>query len=101
MRVLLRPYARSLSELMSDRPLRAASLERSLAIIRDLPGVTVKDATLARSEADPARNELTVTIRGRRMLRGVRLHRQSRYRRWRSNAGLFVDQLCIAACAGR
>ena len=31
---------------MSDRPLRAASLERSLAIIRDLPGVTVKDATL-------------------------------------------------------
>jgi len=63
----VRPVA---ERLMSDRPLRAASLERSLAIIRDLPGVTVKDATLARSEADPARNELTVTIRGRR-IRGV------------------------------
>ena len=47
----VRPVA---GELMSDHPLRAASLERSLAIIRDLPGVTVKDAKFsARSEADP------------------------------------------------
>jgi hemolysin activation/secretion protein len=53
--------------LLKDRPLRTSTLERSLAIIRKIPGVTVKDATLSRSPNDPQLHILTIVLGGSRV----------------------------------
>lgn len=48
--------------LFAERPLRNATLERALGLMRDLPGVTVTDAKLSRSPRDPARHQLTIAV---------------------------------------
>jgi len=55
------------AELREDRPLRTSALERVLGIIRDMPGVTVRDTRISRSPADPARHELTIFVGGDRV----------------------------------
>ena len=49
-------------QLVNDRPLRTATLERVLGLIRDLPGLTVVETRISRSPADPARHELTIVL---------------------------------------
>jgi hemolysin activation/secretion protein len=68
---LFAPAVRSIAErLRGDRPLRTSTLERVLSLIRETPGVTVKDASLRRSPADPGDNVLTIVISADRV-RGV------------------------------
>jgi hemolysin activation/secretion protein len=54
-------------QLLEDRPLRNSRLERSLAIIRKIPGATLKDATLSRSVNDPRQHVLTIVLGGARV----------------------------------
>ena len=49
-------------QLVNDRPLRTATLERVLGLIRDFPGLTVIETKISRSPADPARHELTIVL---------------------------------------
>ncbi len=63
----IRPVA---ERLKADRPLRTATLERTLGLARDIPGVVVSDARLTRSAGDPARHELTIVV-GADRLRGL------------------------------
>lgn len=55
--------ARVIAErLRSDRPLRSSTLERTLGLIRDLPGLVVSDVRISRSPQDPARHRLTIVL---------------------------------------
>lgn len=47
--------------LLTDKPLRAKTLERVVGLLRDVPGVVVSDVTISRSQDDPARHTLTIT----------------------------------------
>lgn len=59
--------ARAAAEgLLQERPLQSSTLERSLGLIRKIPGVTIKDATLARSAADPRQYALAIVLAGGR-----------------------------------
>ena len=49
-------------KLHAERPLRTASLERALGLVRDIPGVMVSDVRISRSPGDPSRHELTITL---------------------------------------
>lgn len=49
-------------QLTTDRPVQLATLENVLGNIRDLPGVSVTDTKLSRSDTDPARHKLTISI---------------------------------------
>ena len=53
--------------LGADRPLRKSTLERSLGLARDIPGIIVTDVRLSRSSRDPARHQLTITLRSDRI----------------------------------
>ena len=53
--------------LKRSTPLRADSLERTLGLIRDLPGYTVTDVALLRSAADPSLYKLEITVVRRRV----------------------------------
>lgn len=48
--------------LLKDQPLRAATLERVLGLMRDLSGMLVADVRIARSPDDPARHVLTIVV---------------------------------------
>ena len=48
--------------LLKDVPLRAATLERAIGLIRDMPGFTVVDVRLARSDRDAARHSLKIIV---------------------------------------
>jgi len=48
--------------LLADTPLRASTLERTIGLVRDFPGLRVIDATLARSGADSALYDLKITV---------------------------------------
>lgn len=49
-------------KLTSERPLRRETLERAIALGRDVPGVIVSDVRISRSLQDPARHQLTITV---------------------------------------
>jgi hemolysin activation/secretion protein len=48
--------------LLADTPLRASTLERTIGLVRDFPGLRVIDATLARSGSDSALYDLKITV---------------------------------------
>ena len=48
--------------LLADTPLRAATLERTIGLVRDFPGLMVTDVTLARSAEDSALYDLKITV---------------------------------------
>ena len=48
--------------LLAEKPLRAATLERTIGLIRDFPGLTVADVSLARSGANSALYNLKITV---------------------------------------
>ncbi len=50
------------SSILKDVPLRAATLERAIGLIRDMPGITVVDVRLARSDRDSARHTLKIIV---------------------------------------
>ena len=53
---------RTFERLTSERPLRAATLERAILIARDMPGATVGDIRIGRLPGDPTRHEVTIAI---------------------------------------
>lgn len=56
---------RSLVERLSaERPLKKDTLERTLGLVRDVPGVTLADTRISRRPGDPARHILTLVLRG-------------------------------------
>jgi hemolysin activation/secretion protein len=62
---------RQIAERMSrERPLRAQTLERALGLARDVPGVVLGEARIARSPDDPARHQLVLAV-GQNRFRGV------------------------------
>ena len=48
--------------LLAEVPLRAATLERTIGLIRDMPGYTVVDVRLARSNKNPALHSLKIIV---------------------------------------
>ena len=48
--------------LLKDVPLRDRTLERAIGLVRDLPGFTVVDASLTRSDADARRHALKIVV---------------------------------------
>ncbi len=58
---------RVVERLTAERPLRTSTLERTLGIVRDMPGVVLKDARISRSPADPARQQLTIYLNANRV----------------------------------
>ena len=48
--------------LLADAPLRAATLERTIGLVRDFPGLMVSDVSLARSGANSALYDLKITV---------------------------------------
>jgi hemolysin activation/secretion protein len=48
--------------LLADAPLRSASLERTIGLIRDFPGLKVADVALMRSDGDDARHTLKIKV---------------------------------------
>jgi hemolysin activation/secretion protein len=48
--------------LLKEVPLRAATLERAIGLIRDMPGFTVVDVRLARSDRNPALHSLKIIV---------------------------------------
>lgn len=48
--------------LLRDAPLRAATLERAIGLIRDMPGYTVVDVRLARSDRNAAWHSLKIIV---------------------------------------
>lgn len=59
---------RNLAErLGTDRPLRKATLERTLGLMRDIPGINLVDTRISRSPKNPASHELTVILRSDRI----------------------------------
>jgi hemolysin activation/secretion protein len=58
-----RPAVEAFAEpLLKDAPLKAATLERVVGLIRDLPGISVTDVGLTRSEADPGLYGLKIKV---------------------------------------
>ena len=53
--------------LGTERPLRKATLERTLGLIRDIPGIVLTDTRLGRNPRNPASHELTLTLRADRI----------------------------------
>lgn len=59
--------ARNLAERIgADRPLRKSTLERTLGLMRDIPGVSLVDTRISRSPKNPASHELTIRLRADR-----------------------------------
>lgn len=54
--------AATAGSILRDVPLRATTLERAIGLIRDLPGYTVVDVRLARSDRDAARHSLKIVV---------------------------------------
>lgn len=52
--------------LLDDRPLRYATLERVLGLLREVPGEMITDVRISRSPGDPARHQLTILTSGNR-----------------------------------
>lgn len=52
--------------LGADRPLRKDTLERTLGLIRDIPGIILADSRISRNPRLPASHELTLTLRENR-----------------------------------
>lgn len=50
------------SPLLADRPLRSATLERALGLLRDVPGAAVTDVRISRSDRDAGGHALTIVI---------------------------------------
>ena len=48
--------------LLKEVPLRATTLERAIGLIRDMPGFTVVDVRLARSNRNPALHSLKIIV---------------------------------------
>ncbi|HEX7345232.1 MAG TPA: POTRA domain-containing protein, partial [Candidatus Limnocylindrales bacterium] len=48
--------------LLEDAPLRAATLERVIGLIRDLPGISVSDVSLTRSDSDAGLYGLRIRV---------------------------------------
>ncbi|NUS99516.1 MAG: ShlB/FhaC/HecB family hemolysin secretion/activation protein [Sphingomonas sp.] len=53
--------------LRSDRPLRSSTLERTLGLIRDIPGLIVSDVQISRSPRDSTRHKLTLILKSDRV----------------------------------
>ena len=58
------------NQLLNERPLRAATLERALGLARDVSGAQVADTRLSRSPDDSSRYELTILL-GADRVRGL------------------------------
>ena len=59
---------RELAErLGAERPLRRATLERTLGLVRDIPGIVLTDTRIGRNPRNPASHELTLTLRADRV----------------------------------
>lgn len=48
--------------LLADRPLRSRTLERTIGLVRDFPGLIVADVALARSAENSALYDLKITV---------------------------------------
>ncbi|QDP18490.1 ShlB/FhaC/HecB family hemolysin secretion/activation protein [Sphingomonas xanthus] len=57
---------RLVERLKSERPLKTATLNRVLGLVRDIPGITIEDVQVARFLEDPARQRLTIKAAGQR-----------------------------------
>jgi hemolysin activation/secretion protein len=55
------------ARLQTERPLRGPTLERELTLIRDIPGLTLRDTKLSRSADEPARYELAIVLQSDRV----------------------------------
>lgn len=53
--------------LLTRGPLRTATLERTIGLIRDVKGMTVTDVSLARSPDDPVLHSLKISVRNDRV----------------------------------
>lgn len=54
------------ASILNDVPLRTATLERTIGLIRDLPGIAVVDVRLARSAEDATRHSLKILVKRNR-----------------------------------
>jgi hemolysin activation/secretion protein len=52
--------------LGADRPLRKSTLERTLGLMRDIPGIVLADTRITRNPGNPASHELTLTLQSDR-----------------------------------
>ena len=50
------------ARLGAQRPLRSETLERSMGLMRDIPGLVVTDTQISRSAGNPARHRLTIIL---------------------------------------
>ena len=57
-----RAIEQTAAPLLNDAPLRASTLERTIGLIRDMPGFAVVDVRLARSERDASRHSLKIVV---------------------------------------
>jgi hemolysin activation/secretion protein len=59
---------RQLAErLGAERPLRKTTLERTLGLVRDIPGIVLTDTRIGRNPRNPESHELTLTLRADRI----------------------------------
>ena len=56
-----------IERLKSERPLRAATLERMLGLARDLPGVVLGESRISRAADEPARHTLLIIVGANRI----------------------------------
>ena len=55
--------AKGIADLLkSERPVRGATMEHAIGLIRDLPGTGLGDVSLSRLPGDPSRNQLTLAL---------------------------------------
>lgn len=55
--------AKGIADLLkTERPVRGATMEHAIGLIRDLPGTGLGDVSLSRLPGDPSRNQLTLAL---------------------------------------
>lgn len=55
--------AKGIADLLkTERPVRGATMEHAIGLIRDLPGTGLGDVSLSRLPGDPSRNQLTLSL---------------------------------------
>jgi hemolysin activation/secretion protein len=55
--------AKGIADLLkTERPVRRATMEHAIGLIRDLPGTGLGDVSLSRLPGDPSRNQLTLAL---------------------------------------
>lgn len=60
--------AKGIADLLkTERPVRGATMEHAIGLIRELPGTGLGDVSLSRLPGDPSRNQLTLALSEDRM----------------------------------